>query len=182
MHPRRAALVGSAAGGALGLAGIAEARRLANGDQATLLRSARNTGPTRVLAGLLLVVQPRLLPLAVGAGSSARTPDWLIRMVAVREIVLGIGLAAAASHQRDLRPALLSAAAIDGAEGVVLLAAIARRQLPTIPALGFAAADCGGALVAAGVLAQRRGGASRSGSLGPGARGTPASCLRGRPS
>lgn len=65
-RPSRAALVGTAAGASLGLAGMAEARRLANGDQATLLRSARTTGPTRAVVGSLLVVQPRLLRLRLG--------------------------------------------------------------------------------------------------------------------
>jgi hypothetical protein len=153
---RRISLLGCAAGGALGLAGIAEALRLANGDEATLLRSARTTGPVRAAAGSLLLARPRLLPLAVGAGPDARMPDWLIRMVAVREIVLGIGLLSTARRARDPRPWLLSTAATDGSECLVVLHAVTRRQLPAVPALGFAAADLGGALVAAGVLAQRR--------------------------
>jgi hypothetical protein len=104
-------------------------------------------------------------------------------MLAVREIVLGFGLAAAANRQRDPRPWLLSAAAIDGAESVVVLVAIARRQLPSVPALGFAAADCGGALVAAGVLAQHvRDGTGRSLSLRPGRRWAPVSTPQGRSS
>jgi hypothetical protein len=151
-----AATLAAAAGGALGLAGIMEAVRLAKGDQATLRRSARTTGPIRAVAGSLLLVQPRLLPRALGAGSGAQPPDWLVRMVAVREIVLGISLSSARRLPGDPRPWLLSAAAIDGAEGVVVLDAIARRQLPGVPALGFAAADLGGALVAVGVLAQQR--------------------------
>lgn len=150
----RAGLVATAAGGALGLAGVAEALRLARGDMETARRRATATGPTRVLAGSLLVAQPRLLPRAVGAGVEAA--DWLVRMVALREIVLGIGLAPGARRQGDPRPGLLSAAAIDGAECIVVLGAIARRHLPAVPALGFAAADLGGALVAAGVLAQQR--------------------------
>jgi hypothetical protein len=135
---------------------VAEVRRLANGDDATLLRSARTTGPIRAVAGAALMTQPRLLPLAVGAGSSARAPDWLIRMVAVREIVLGIGLFRAARPRHDPRPWLPSAAATDGAGCIVVLDAIARAQLPSVPALGFAATDLGGALVAAGVLARQR--------------------------
>jgi hypothetical protein len=82
---------------------------------------------------------------------------------------------------------LLSSAATDGAEGVLVLDAIARRHLPSIPALGFAA-DIGGALVAAGVLSQqRRDRARRSASAGaPGLRAagstTPgASCGEGPP-
>lgn len=104
----------------------------------------------------LLLAQPRLLPLAVGADSAARGSDWLIRMVALREIVLGIGVLCAARRRRDPRPWLLSSAATDGAECLVVLDAIARRQLPRVPALGFAAADLGGALVAVGVRAQQR--------------------------
>jgi hypothetical protein len=76
-------------------------------------------------------------------------------MVAVREIVLGIGVASAARQSRDPRPWLLSSAATDGAECLVVLYALARRELPGIPALGFAAADLGGAMVAVGVLGQR---------------------------
>jgi hypothetical protein len=109
-------------------------------------------------------------------------------MVAVREIILGIGLSSTARRQCDPRGWLLSSAATDGAEGVLVLDAIARRQLPSIPALGFAAADIGGALVAAGVLAQqRRDRARRSASAGaPGLRAagstTPgASCGEGPP-
>jgi hypothetical protein len=170
---RRASLLGTAAGGAFGLAGIAEARRLANGDQATLVRSARTTGPVRALAGSLLLAQPRVLLAAVGAGSRDRAPDWLVRMVAVREIILGIGLLSTARRQRDPRPWLLCSAATDGAECVVVLDAIARRQLPSIPALGFAAADVGGALVAAGVLAQQRRDRARR-SAPAGAAGLPA--------
>jgi hypothetical protein len=156
MPPRRASLLGCVAGGALGLAGIAEALRLANGDDATLLRSARTTGPVRAAAGSLLLARPRLLPLAVGAGPGAEGPDWLVRMVAVRELVLGMGLLSAARRRRDPRPWLLSTAAVDGSECLVVLHAVNRRQLPVVPALGFAAADFGGALVAAGVLAQLR--------------------------
>jgi len=156
LPPRRASLLGCAAGGALGLAGIAEALRLANGDDATLLRSTRTTGPVRAAAGSLLLARPRLLPLAVGAGPGAGGPDWLVRMVGVREFVLGLGLLSAARRRRDPRPWLLSTAAIDGSECLVVLHAVTRRQLPAVPALGFAAADLGGALVAAGVLAQLR--------------------------
>jgi hypothetical protein len=50
---------------------------------------------------------------------------------------------------------LLAAAAIDGAECLVVLHAVAYGQLAALPALGFAAAELGGGLVAAGVVAQR---------------------------
>jgi hypothetical protein len=153
---RQASLLGCAAGGALGLAGIAEALRLAKGGEGALLHGARTTGPVRAAAGSLLLARPRLLPPAVGADPGAGASDWLIRMVAVREIVLGMGLLSTARRRRDPRPWLLSTAAVDGSECLVVLHAVARRRLPAVPALGFAAADLGGALVAAGVLAQLR--------------------------
>jgi hypothetical protein len=167
--PQRARLsaVGTAAGVVLGLAGIGEARRLAAGDDRTFLRSARTTGPVRALTGALLLARPHLLVTALGADSESRAPRWLVRMVAVREVALGIGLSAAANRHDDPRPWLLASAAIDGAESVVVLDAIARGQLDRIPAVGFAAADVGGALVAAGVLAQQHRRTRRADDSGP---------------
>ena len=154
MRPPWPSFVGTAAGIGLGLAGLVEAGRLARGDRSTLARSARAAGPVRVVAGSLLLVRPHALPVAVGAGSDMPVPEWLVRMVAVREIVLGLGVRAAGRRGRDPGRWLMTAAAIDGAEAVVVLDAIAHRRLAPLPGLGFATADLGGALVAAGVLRQ----------------------------
>ena len=149
-------MLGTVAGAALGVAGIVEALRLAGGDTATLRQRARTGGPVRAGAGTLMLLRPRLLLAATGSTSDEWVPELLIRMVAVREIVLGIGLWSVSRRQEDPHPWLLASAATDGAECVVVLDAVARRRLPPIPALGFAAADLGGGLVAAGILAQRR--------------------------
>jgi hypothetical protein len=158
--PRRpasyTAWIGTASGVTLGLAGLLQARRLAQGDGTALQRSAATSGPARIAFGTLLLIKPRLLPRSVGATSGGEAAPLLARMIAVREVVAGIGLLSASRADSDPRPSLLSLAAVDGSEGIVVLHALVRRRLPAIPALGFAVADLGGAMVGAGLFVRRR--------------------------
>ena len=56
----------------------------------------------RISAGLVLLVRPRLLGGALGWNDGDRESTWLPRLVAVRELGLGIG--AVSSWHRDADP------------------------------------------------------------------------------
>jgi hypothetical protein len=148
MHSRPAA-VGPLLGGALFLAGVAQARQIAAGGEHEIAKAARVAGKARVLAGVLLLRWPQLLATLLGSGRGSGTLPWAARMVAVREIAVGAATVAATRAGRDPARWLLVLSLVDGAEALVVLDAIRRDEIPLAQGVAFMAADAGSALTAA---------------------------------
>ena len=149
------ALAHGLGGAALFVLGVNEARQLARGG-ADLQRSVRRTAPARIIAGALLLTRPSMMGRALGRDLD-RSPDasWLVRMVAVREIVLGYAGLALSSVPADARRWLLALSLVDGGEAVVVLHATRGGKLDRLPGLAFFAADAGSATAAIPLLTQR---------------------------
>jgi hypothetical protein len=96
MRPaHRRSLVAAAGGGSLLALGIREAVILSAADSETARARARQLGPTRIAAGVTLLARPRLLTGALGLDGGNESARWLPRLIAVREIALGVGTLAA---------------------------------------------------------------------------------------
>jgi hypothetical protein len=151
---RRSSLLPVAGGAALFVLGINEARRLAAAGPPEARRSVHRTAPARVIAGCLLLARPRALGEVIGADfSPVSESNWLVRMVAVRDLVLGVaGLAVSRSYEES-RGWLFAQSLVDGAEALVVLGAVRRGELEPMRGLAFAAAEVGSAAVAVGLLA-----------------------------
>ena len=121
--PKRWA-VAAAAGGSLLVMGLREAARLRDADIETARSRARQLGAARIGAGLVLLARPRFLAGALGWDDGGRGSAWLPRLVAVRELCLGVGAVASSRADADPWPWLMTIATVDGAEGAVLLAAL----------------------------------------------------------
>lgn len=138
--------VAIAGGGTMFVLGVREAMVLRDADVATTRGRARALGITRIGAGLLLTVKPRLLTGALGWDDESSGATWLPRLVAVREMCLGAGAMDAASRRdADPWPWLMVISTVDGLEGLLLLAALARRAVDPAGGSGYAAADLGSA-------------------------------------
>ena len=130
-HPndlRRKALA-AAAGAVLFSLGLREAVRLRDADLELARGRARQLGATRIVAGVVLLARPQLLTAALGRSAAGKPGSWLARMLAVREIAVGTGTVGASRPAADPWPWLMTVSAIDGAEALVLLAALAARRL-----------------------------------------------------
>jgi hypothetical protein len=138
-------LVAVGVGLVLAVMGLAEARRLAIAGLPQVRQLARVLGLTRVAVAGLLLFRPALLPSLLGLRADATPTQWLPRLLAVRELVIGTNALASSRPERDPLPALLAISAVDGAEAVVILAALSRRELPWDRACGFVLADLGSA-------------------------------------
>jgi hypothetical protein len=145
-----------AGGAALFFLGVNEARQLAR-DDADPRRSVRHTAPARIIAGSLWVARPSVMGSALGRNLSG-SPDasWLVRMVAIREVVLGCAGLAVSSASADARRWLLALSLVDGGEAVVVLDATRRGELDPVPGVAFFAADAGSATAAIALLGQLR--------------------------
>lgn len=130
-------------GGALLVLGVREAIRLRDADMPTARGRARQLGIVRIAAGLLLMLEPRLLSGALGISGRDAASTWLPRLVAVREVALGTGAVAASRPPADPWPWLMTIAAVDGAEAVVLAAGLQRRVVDSAGGWAFIAADIG---------------------------------------
>jgi hypothetical protein len=148
-----ARVLAPAAGAALFALGLGEARRLATGSDADARRAAMSMGPTRAVAGAMLLARPRSLTRLLGGSEATATgPPWLVRMVAVREIVLGMSTLACGHARQDVRPWLLAISLVDAGEALVLVAAVRRKAVATVGGLAFAAADAGSAATGLGLV------------------------------
>lgn len=107
--------VAALAGGGLFVLGVREAILLRDADDATARARARQLGLTRAGAGLALLIRPRLLTGALRFEDSDAA-RWLPRLLAVRELALGVGATAASSDKADPWPWLMTIAAVDGVE------------------------------------------------------------------
>jgi hypothetical protein len=81
----------------------------------------------------------------------------LVRMVAVREIVLGCAGLVASSTSSDAGRWLSAVSLVDGGEALVVLDAVRRGELHPVPGLAFSAADAGSATVGIALLMRQRG-------------------------
>jgi hypothetical protein len=108
--------LGRVVGGvALFFLGLNEARQLAR-DDADPRRFVRHTAPGRIIAGSLLLASPSVIGSARSQLSGSPDASWLVRMVAVREVVLGCAGLAISSASADARRWLLALSLVDGGE------------------------------------------------------------------
>jgi hypothetical protein len=144
-------------GAALFGVGAIEALRLGRGDVGDARRSARSTGGARVVAGSVLLARPQAMPWLLGSPAEIRSAlPWLGRMLAIRELVLGVATLRASRPGEDPRPWLLVLALVDTGEAAVLLDALRRGTVRQSRGSAFVLADLGSALAGAGVLRQLR--------------------------
>jgi hypothetical protein len=141
---RRQAMA-AGAGAVLFSLGLREAVRLRDADLDLARNRARQLGATRILVGVVLLVRPQLLTAALGLSGTGKAGWWLARMLAVREIAVGTGTVAASRPAADPWPWLMTVSAIDGAEGLVLFAAVRRKAVDRLGGRAFIAADAGSA-------------------------------------
>jgi hypothetical protein len=129
VNESRRRAVAAAAGAVLFILGLREAVRLRDADLELARSRARQLGATRILAGVVLLVRPQLLTTALGLSGTGKAGWWLSRMLAVRELAVGTGTAAASRPAADPWPWLMTVSAIDGAEALVLIAALRRKAV-----------------------------------------------------
>lgn len=133
--------------------GAREARRLARSDIAAARGSARQVGLTRIAFGLAMLLRPTLLVTALGIGDAAGpSARWLPRLLAVREIALGTGLAASSRGEGNPYAGLITLSLIDAGEAVILLLALNSHEMARGRGWAFIAADAGSALAGSGAM------------------------------
>ena len=133
--------VAAAAGGSLFVLGVREAALLRDADLDTACRRPRQLGAARISAGLVLLGRPSLLGGALGRDEGGRGSEWLPRLVAVRELCLGVGAVASSRADADPWPWLMTIATVDGAQGAVLLTALHGRAVDPDEGWAYAVAD-----------------------------------------
>jgi hypothetical protein len=101
MTTRRRWAIAAISGGALLALGIREAFILQDADDGTARARARQLGSTRIAAGVALLLRPQLLTGALGIEQGGAAARWLPRLLAVREIALGIGARASSRNDAD---------------------------------------------------------------------------------
>jgi hypothetical protein len=141
----RRVAVAAVAGAVLFSLGLREAVRLRDADLELARSRARQLGATRIVAGIAILIRPRLLTAALGLSAAADAGWWLSRMLAVRELAVGTGTVAASRSTANPWPWLMTVSAIDGAEALVLLAALRRKAVDQPGGWAFFAADAGSA-------------------------------------
>ncbi|MGH9245573.1 MAG: hypothetical protein ACRD29_14905 [Acidimicrobiales bacterium] len=114
-------------------------------DDVTLRRLAVSNAAGRIAIGVVFLVAPR----AVGARwfgtvGGERAAGVLTRMVAARDLVLGVGMLRALTRREPVRPWFALAVAVESVDG--LAAFSARRHLPKWTAAATVAAAGLGAL------------------------------------
>jgi len=140
--------VAAVGGGSLLALGIREATILSAADLETAQARARQLGLTRIAAGVALLARPQLLTGALGLDSENESARWLPRLMAVREIALGVGTLVASRRSADPWPWLMTIAAVDGAEAAVLALALRGHAVDPLGGWAFVAADVGSAVAA----------------------------------
>jgi hypothetical protein len=100
-------------------------------------------------------MKPELMArLLHGKGAADPATRLHLRMLAIREIALGVGTVMALGTERDVRRWLLLLALVDTGEALALVPAIRRRTVRPSVGLAFAAADLGSSAAGIGVLTQ----------------------------
>jgi hypothetical protein len=136
--------VAVAGGGTLFLLEVREAVRLRDADDTAARGRARRLGAVRIGAAAALLARPRLLAAALGLPDSG-AGRVLPRLVAIREVALGVGAVASSRRTADPWPWLTAIASVDGAEAVVLVAALRTGAIEGAGGWAFVAADLGSA-------------------------------------
>jgi len=113
--------------------GVAQARRLANGTDADARRAARTIGPTRAIAGALLLIHPDALLRLLRTVPASTSPRWLAHMIGVRETILGLCTWTAGRTGRDVSLWLLAPTLVDAGEALVVLHAMRRHEVRLAP-------------------------------------------------
>ncbi|HEU0132284.1 MAG TPA: hypothetical protein VFQ85_14945 [Mycobacteriales bacterium] len=112
----------------------------------------------RVGIGLGMLARPRLLPAVVGvdSGTAARV-SWVVRMLGVREVVLGAGALAALRRGADARDWVLAQAVSDAVDSAAFAGAVARGHAHRVTGSLFACTGAAAAAVQGVSLAGERG-------------------------
>lgn len=111
-------------------------------------------GLVRVGLGAALLARPEPLVRLAGVDrGTARRSGWLARMVGVREVAVGGGLALAGVRGADVRPWLLVAAACDGGDAAVGALALRSGTLGALAGAALVLAGGGGAAAHAALAA-----------------------------
>ena len=115
-------------------------------------------GGGRTLIGLVFGAAPVTAIRSMGVdGATATRVEWLARMTAARDAVLGAGTLAATRSGRGSRSWLLAGAASDAVDALAVTAAIRSRRVGGPGAWGAGALGAGAALVGVwAALATRR--------------------------
>ncbi|MFZ4516735.1 MAG: hypothetical protein ACOYN3_10540 [Acidimicrobiia bacterium] len=91
-------------------------------------RAAIVAGRVRCVVGTLLLFMPRWAArLEFGPSADAPAPSWMLRMLGIRDIVLGLGAIIAASERRGGANWISMAALVDAGDAV---ACLGTRRLP----------------------------------------------------
>jgi hypothetical protein len=118
----------------------------------TARKLAIYTGLFRSVAGPVLLARPELLPQVLGVDLvTSRRTAWITRLLAGRELALGLGTLHAVATRRPLRPWLYAQALCDATDALALAAAARAGQVSTPRALAviaFAAAGATGETLA----------------------------------
>jgi hypothetical protein len=116
-------------------------------------------GGGRTLIGLAFGVAPITAVRSLGVdGATAARMEWLARMTAARDTVLGAGTLAAVRRRQGARSWLIAGAAADAVDAVALTAAAKSRRVGGVGAWGCVALGAGAAAAGlwAAVGARRR--------------------------
>ena len=109
----------------------------------------------RVTLAAAVLARPEILARALGVDTvTARRLDWITRMFAVRDGLLGAGAGHAVLAGQPVRPWLWAQVAADGTDAAVVAVAAYRRRV-SVPA-GLVVAVAAAAGTAAGLSAARR--------------------------
>ena len=90
----------------------------------------------------------------LGLDGESSAVRWLPRLLAVRELALGVAAFSASRRTGNPLPWLCTLAAIDAAEAIVVIAAIVDGAVPAERGWPFIASDLGSALAGVGAVAQ----------------------------
>jgi hypothetical protein len=108
-------------------------------------------GLVRIIVGLTATGAPVLSARVVGSDSAtARRVTWLTRMMAGRELAVGLGALTASRRGTDAAPWLLFGAVADGVDAAAFILALRQRRIAG--PLAWLVATTGPALTAAGVV------------------------------
>lgn len=121
-------------------------------DLATLRRLIKIGGYTRATLGVFLLVMPSLAALWLGPDARRPAVKALIRIVAIRDLILGAGSIVAANEGQHLRRWVEFTMIADGVDAVASVTAI--RHTPRLRGALMAATAAGAAAAGAGILSQ----------------------------
>jgi hypothetical protein len=112
----------------------------------TAATAAAALGVARSVFGVAMAVAPALLPRLLGAdATTARRLGYLTRMVAARELALGVGTLRAVGTGDDLRSWFVAQAMSDAGDAVAIAAAVRAGRVNRVAAAALVLFATGGA-------------------------------------